>query len=74
MGPKTDGVILVVRAEKTDRNAINLAIQQLGHVGAKILGVVVNDAKPDGPYYAYYRKYYGEEKRTGLRRLVPGRS
>ena len=72
LGPKTDGVILVVRAEKTDKDSINLAIQQLRHVGARILGVVVNDAKPDGPYYAYYRKYYGEEKRKGLKRLVPG--
>lgn len=72
LGRKTDGVILVVRAEKTEKDAINLAIQQLHHVGSRILGVVVNDAKPDGPYYAYYRKYYGEEKRTGLKRLVRG--
>jgi tyrosine-protein kinase Etk/Wzc len=71
LGKKTDGVILVVRAEKTDKDSINLAIQQLRHVGARILGVVVNDAKPDGPYYSYYRKYYGEEKRTGLKRLLP---
>jgi tyrosine-protein kinase Etk/Wzc len=73
LGQKTDGVILVVRAEKTEKDAINLAIQQLHHVGARILGVVVNDAKPDGPYYSYYRKYYGEEKRTGLKRLLSGR-
>jgi tyrosine-protein kinase Etk/Wzc len=71
LGKKTDGVILVVRAEKTDKDSIHLAIQQLQHVGARILGVVVNDAKPDGPYYSYYRKYYGEEKRTGLKRLLP---
>jgi tyrosine-protein kinase Etk/Wzc len=72
LGKKTDGVILVVRAEKTDKDSVNLAIQQLRHVGARILGVVVNDAKPDGPYYSYYRKYYGEEKRTGLKRLMRG--
>jgi tyrosine-protein kinase Etk/Wzc len=70
LGKNTDGVILVVRAERPEKDAINLAIQQLQHVGARILGVVVNDAKPDGPYYSYYRKYYGEEKRTGLKRLV----
>jgi Mrp family chromosome partitioning ATPase len=72
LGAKTDGVILVVRAEKTEKDAINLAIQQLRHVGARILGVVVNDAKPDGPYYSYYRKYYGEEQKKGLKRLLPG--
>jgi len=72
LGPKTDGVILVVRAEKTEKGAINLAVQQLQHVGIRILGVVVNDAKSDGPYYSYYRKYYGEERKKGLKRLVPG--
>jgi tyrosine-protein kinase Etk/Wzc len=71
LGKKTDGVILVVRAEKTEKDAINLAIQQLRHVGARVLGVVVNDAKPDGPYYAYYRRYYGQEQPTGFRRLLP---
>jgi len=72
LGKKTDGVILVVRAERTEKDAINLAIQQLHHVGSRILGVVVNDAKPDGPYYAYYRKYYGEESRKGWKALLPG--
>jgi capsular exopolysaccharide synthesis family protein len=69
LGAKTDGVILVVRAEKTERQAINLAVQQLRHVGAHILGVVVNDAKAEGPYYEYYQKYYGEEKPSGLKGL-----
>jgi tyrosine-protein kinase Etk/Wzc len=71
LGKKTDGVILVVRAEKTEKDSINLAIQQLRHVGARILGVVVNDAKPDGPYYSYYRKYYGEEQRRRFTKLLP---
>jgi len=70
LGPKTDGVILVVRAEKTDKDAIALAVQQLRHVGADILGVVVNDARPDGVYYSYYRKYYGESSHTGVRGLL----
>jgi Mrp family chromosome partitioning ATPase len=70
LGPKTDGVILVVRAEKTDKDAIALAVQQLRHVGADILGVVVNDARPDGVYYSYYRKYYGEPSHTGVRGLL----
>lgn len=70
LGPKTDGVILVVRAEKTDKDAIALAVQQLRHVGAEILGVVVNDARPDGVYYSYYRKYYGEPSHTGVRGLL----
>lgn len=70
LGPKTDGVILVVRAERTDKDAIALAVQQLRHVGADILGVVVNDARADGVYYSYYRTYYGDPSETGLKGLL----
>lgn len=71
IAPKTDGVILVVRAEKTDKDAIALAIQQLRQVDAELLGVVVNDAKAEGSYESYYREYYGERRATGgWRRLL----
>ena len=63
-------MILVVRAEKTDKDAIALAVQQLRHVGAEILGVVVNDARADGVYYSYYRRYYGEPTHKGVRGLL----
>lgn len=68
--PKTDGVILVVRAEKTDKDAIALAIQQLRQVDADLLGIVVNDAKAEGSYQSFYREYYGDAKPTGWRRLL----
>jgi tyrosine-protein kinase Etk/Wzc len=70
LAPKTDGVILVVRAEKTDRDAIALAIQQMRQVGAEVLGIVVNDAKAEGSYQSYYREYYGEGRATGLEGLI----
>jgi tyrosine-protein kinase Etk/Wzc len=70
LAPKTDGVILVVRAEKTDRDAIALAIQQLRQVDAEILGIVVNDAKAEGSYHSYYKEYYGEKRATGFEGLV----
>ena len=70
LAPKTDGVILVVRAEKTDRDAIALAIQQMRQVGAEVLGIVVNDAKAEGSYQSYYREYYGEGRATGLKGLI----
>lgn len=69
LAPKTDGVILVVRAEKTDKDAIALAIQQLRQVGTEILGIVVNDAKAEGAYEAYH-EYYGEARPTGLAGLI----
>jgi tyrosine-protein kinase Etk/Wzc len=70
LAPKTDGVILVVRAEKSDKDAIALAIQQLRQVDAEILGIVINDAKAEGSYHSYYKEYYGETRPTGLAGLI----
>ena len=39
----TDGVLLVVRAGATDRNAAQRACQHLGNVGARVIGTVLND-------------------------------
>ncbi|MEN8144189.1 MAG: polysaccharide biosynthesis tyrosine autokinase [Gemmatimonadota bacterium] len=74
LGPKVDGVVLVLRAEQTDRGAASLALSQLHHVGATVLGVVMNDTKTDGAEY-YYRSYYGEDGPKPLwRRLLPSRT
>lgn len=56
----TDGIILVVAAGETRREAVKVAKQQLIRVKAKILGVVLNKLKEsDSGYYYYY--YYGED-------------
>ncbi|MCZ6678471.1 MAG: polysaccharide biosynthesis tyrosine autokinase [Candidatus Poribacteria bacterium] len=62
LAPKTDGVILVYRAGKTTRHAPKRAIELLKHSGAPVLGVVLNDAKPqvDPDISYYYHYYYGE--------------
>ena len=54
----TDGVLLVVRAGATDRNAAQRACQQLANVGARVIGTVLNDpggevAKVGSYYYPY---------------------
>ncbi len=54
----TDGVLLVVRAGHTDRNAAQRAFQQLANVGARVVGTVLNDpggevAKEGDYYYPY---------------------
>jgi capsular exopolysaccharide synthesis family protein len=54
----TDGVLLVVRAGTTDRNAARRAYQQLANVGARVVGTVLNDpggevAKEGDYYYPY---------------------
>lgn len=75
LGPKVDGVILVVRAEHTHRDAVSHALAQLRHVGATVLGVVLNDTKADGAGYYYYRSYYGDDRpKSRWRRLLPSRN
>lgn len=60
LGRNAEGVVLVVRAEQTDRDAVLHALAQLRQVGATVLGLVVNDTRADGAY-GYYRAYYGED-------------
>lgn len=57
-----DGVILVVEAGKTEREAAMVAVQQLKKVNARILGVILNKVKQQkGGGYYYYYYYYGED-------------
>jgi tyrosine-protein kinase Etk/Wzc len=58
VGSLTDGVLLVVRAGYTDKNAAQRAYQQLANVGARVVGTVLNDpggevAKEGDYYYPY---------------------
>lgn len=58
-----DGVVLVIAANSTEREAVLVAKQQLEKVKARILGVVLNrvEQKSGGYYYYYY--YYGEDNK-----------
>ncbi len=56
-----DGVILVVRADKTLREDIRRSVRQIHDVGGPIFGVIVNDVNTsDRSYYSYGYGYgYG---------------
>lgn len=54
----SDGALVVVRAGRTERSALQTAIQQLGTVGARVLGTVLNDPDAEVPKYARYYGYY----------------
>jgi capsular exopolysaccharide synthesis family protein len=58
LAPMVDGVVLVVARARTGRAAVQSACQQLADVKARLVGVVVNRAKPDSDqrYYQYYRQ------------------
>lgn len=60
-----DGVILVVRGGFSSRGIVLRSRQILGEVGAKIYGVVLNDAdmKSSDSYY-YYSSYYNSYYRN----------
>jgi capsular exopolysaccharide synthesis family protein len=54
-----DGVVLVVRAGRTTRDAVQAARQRLAEDGSQLLGTILNDwkAKRDDSVY-YYSKYH----------------
>lgn len=57
LSTKVDGTILVVREQKTEREAVVRAISLIKHVNGNIIGTILNDDKNDsGGYYGYYDK------------------
>jgi polysaccharide biosynthesis transport protein len=54
-----DATLLVLRAKKSTRNTSVYAHEALAQVGAKLLGVVMNDVSHDLDWYSYYG--YGQE-------------
>ncbi len=63
LGRVSDAVILVVRANKTTRDAAQAVRQRLAEDGTPLLGTILNDWNPktsDGGYYGKYEKYYSK--------------
>ena len=59
LGALVDGVLIVARSGTTDAVALSHAVQQLRHVRASILGVLLNDIdfRRDASYDGSYRFY-----------------
>jgi len=60
LSTSVDGVVLVVRAGHTDREAVQHAVREIHAVGAKLVGAVLNDPKELTRKYgpSYYKSYY----------------
>ena len=56
-----DGVVLVVRGQRTPRHLTREAIARLRFMQAKVLGVVLNGVDPGAPEYAYRYAYYFQD-------------
>lgn len=63
--PESNGVLFVVRAGITDRNAVRHAVEQLEYSKAKLLGFVLNGAEPEKSGYGYGKYRLGGYKRYG---------
>jgi len=60
----TDGAVMVVGLEKTDRPLLLKALEELKISGAPILGIVANGIKGYTPSsYASYHRYYRSDRR-----------
>ncbi len=74
-----DGVLLIVEAKKTRRDAIREAKTVIEHVGGRVLGAVLNKARFSrldhlyGSYSGYYY-YYGYEKEGKSRKTRKSKS
>ena len=70
LAPLVDGVVVVLRSGKTDRDAALRTFELLQNVRGRALGVLLNDVSASnmyGSYYYYYYYYYyygdsGEKK------------
>jgi polysaccharide biosynthesis transport protein len=63
LGSHADGVVIVARAGSTHSAALGYAMEQLRHVRARVLGVVLNDIdfRREATYDAAYKYYdYGQ--------------
>jgi len=57
LSTKVDGTIIVVRANKTEKEAVKEAVGLIKHVNGHILGTLLNDVSEDtNCYYGYYSK------------------
>jgi polysaccharide biosynthesis transport protein len=56
-----DGVVLVVRGQRTPRHLTREAIARLRFMQAKVLGVVLNGVNPGAREYAYRYAYYFQD-------------
>jgi capsular exopolysaccharide synthesis family protein len=58
IGSIVDGVLLVVHGGKSSRDVVRRSRQLLSDVGAKIVGVVLNNVSVRSHEYYYYQRYY----------------
>jgi Mrp family chromosome partitioning ATPase len=68
-----DGVLLVVKASTTSREAVRDSKRLLQRVGARVFGVVLNRVRPlDERYYGYAGGYHASNDSGSSRPRLDG--
>lgn len=67
LAPKCDGVLMLVRANRSERGSVIHAVEQLEYAKAKILGFVLNGVDMEKLHYGYKKYGYGRYSRSGYR-------
>ena len=65
LAPQCDGVLFVVRANRSERGAVIHAVEQLEYAKAKVLGFVLNGVDFEDSTYGYGKYRYKRYKRYG---------
>lgn len=65
LAPQCDGVLFVVRANRSERGAVIHAVEQLEYSKAKLLGFVLNGVDLENSSYGYGRYRYKRYHRYG---------
>lgn len=62
LSTRTDGVVLVVRINKTDRSLLKQNIDNIKMSNVPVLGVIANQVNRTTSSYHYYSHYYADRK------------
>ena len=73
LGKHADGVVLVLRSGETEQRAAERAVDQVGRVGVRVFGAVLNEVASSTVEESYYMQYYYSyhpQERTGWKKLA----
>lgn len=65
LAPQSDGVLLVVRANQSDRGSVMHAIDQLEYAQVKVLGFILNSVEMEKTNYGYGKYRYSRYHKYG---------
>jgi capsular exopolysaccharide synthesis family protein len=63
LSAKVDGALLVIEAQRTDREAVRYSVDQFQKTGGHLAGFILNKVQKSqaGTYYGYGYEYYGRD-------------